>query len=239
MIDYSSPTFLKIRRIGQKLGVLRPMVRTYRRLMGTAYEESFDNTMLALVKPGQIVWDIGANVGVFTKKFSDSVGPAGRVLAFEPSPGTFETLKRETAGRANVSALNIALADFSGTAKFAESSESDDPTNSLLKQSTGGAGAGNLVEVEVFRMTDYIRSNPAHFPNLIKVDVEGFEDSVIEGGKEILNDQRLQCVCVEVHFLELNKRGKDDGATKISESLRQAGFAIRWTDPSHIVATRH
>jgi hypothetical protein len=85
-----------------------------------------------------------------------------------------------------------------------------------------------------FRRADY----PADFPTLIKIDVEGFEDTVVEGARDILTDPRLKFMCIEVHFLELNRRGHAAGATEIASVLRSAGFNIEWTDPSHIVAKR-
>ena len=45
-----------------------------------------------LVSPGDWVLDIGANIGQYTKRFSDLVGHSGRVIAFEPVPDTFELL---------------------------------------------------------------------------------------------------------------------------------------------------
>ena len=238
MIDYSHPCMLALRQFGQKLGVLRPMVRAYRRVLGKAYEENFDIRMLDLVRTGQIVWDIGANIGVFTVKFSDAVGPSGRVLAFEPAPNTFNTLKRQIVGRKNVKGVNAALADFSGKATFALSDDANDPTNSLLKSAPDQGSYSGSVAVDVFRAQDYVKNHPDDFPNFIKVDVEGFEDDVIKGAGDMLRDSRLQVVCVEVHFLELAKRGRTSGATYIADALRSAGFKVAWTDPSHIVATR-
>jgi FkbM family methyltransferase len=155
MIDYSHPAMLKLREFGQSLGILRPMVRLYRRTLGKSYEESFDSKMLSLVKPGDVVWDIGANVGVFTLKFSDAVGDRGRVVAFEPAPGTFRTLADATAGLENVVLRNVALADYTGKASFSVSNAPDDPTNSLTKARAATVDGAGAVEVEVVRASDY------------------------------------------------------------------------------------
>lgn len=65
------------------------------------------------VKPGDWVIDVGANIGVYTKRFSDLVGPAGRVLAFEPIPETFALLvsNMELLRVQNVTLLNAAASN--------------------------------------------------------------------------------------------------------------------------------
>lgn len=51
--------------------------------------------MFEAIKPGDVIWDVGANVGYYTRKFSDSVGPAGQVFAFEPFPATAARLRAD------------------------------------------------------------------------------------------------------------------------------------------------
>jgi precorrin-6B methylase 2 len=65
------------------------------------------------LSPGDWAIDVGANIGHYTKRFSDLVGPAGRVIAFEPVPATFELLASNAAhfGMANVTLLNLAASD--------------------------------------------------------------------------------------------------------------------------------
>lgn len=66
---------IKLRSIARRVGLLaliQPMFR------GRTYEEEFGNAMLGEVRPGDVVWDVGANVGLYTRKFIDKVGPSGR-----------------------------------------------------------------------------------------------------------------------------------------------------------------
>jgi protein-L-isoaspartate O-methyltransferase len=66
-----------------------------------------------LVKPGDFVIDIGANIGVYTKMLSELVGPNGRVYSIEPYPPTFETLSYivRKLRLDNVEPINIAVSD--------------------------------------------------------------------------------------------------------------------------------
>ena len=69
------------------------------------------------VKPGDWVLDVGANVGHYSRKFSELVGRNGRVFSFEPVPQTFEILAANMAccPVSNVTLLNVAASDGMGT----------------------------------------------------------------------------------------------------------------------------
>jgi len=66
--------------------------------------------------PGDWAIDVGANIGHYSKRFSDLVGAGGRVIAFEPVPATFELLAANAARFAwtNVTLLNLAASDATG-----------------------------------------------------------------------------------------------------------------------------
>jgi hypothetical protein len=92
-MDYSGAFAVRARALGQRLGILRPIVRAFRWLLSKSYEEQFHRSLLDAIHPGDLVWDIGANVGVYTFLFADRVGPSGAVVAFEPSPRPYATLQ--------------------------------------------------------------------------------------------------------------------------------------------------
>jgi FkbM family methyltransferase len=233
-IDYSSPMMLKLRRIGQQAGVLVPMLRFYRRAFKVSYEEGFDQEVLKRIVPGDVVWDVGANVGFFTAKFSDRVGPKGKVLAFEPSPATLAILKSRCGNLLNVELVNIALSDADGTAQFQESGEVGDPNNGLVR-----AGAsGTVVPVAVRRGDSLCLERGNIVPTCIKIDVEGFEKEVLDGLSATLRSPRLKNVFVEVHFQILASRGLSEAPAYIKRLLTDCGFRVTWVDPSHLIAER-
>lgn len=230
-LDYGSPSLLALRRFGQRLGVLRPVVRAYRRIFRTEYEASFDRAIESALRPGAVVWDVGANIGHYTQNFADRVGPEGMVLAFEPSPPSAALLRSRFGEMANVRIEEVALSDVTGSAAFFTSDES--VTDGLFEGSMAAAGA--TVEVPVCRGDSY----PTElWPNIVKIDVEGFELEVLEGLVGILPDDRLEHLFVEVHFLNLAKRGRGSAPNQIVTLLRKHGFRAIWVDPSHIAASR-
>jgi FkbM family methyltransferase len=231
-MDYTNPVLMGVRKVGQSLGILRPLVRTYRHLRRSSYEEKFDRYLVSHISTGDVVWDVGANIGYFTAKFAHAAGKEGRIVAFEPSAGAFSVLRQKFARAENIVLENIALADFDGEADFAISDDPTDVTNGL-------AVPGRLtktVKVRVRRGASYLADHPDRFPDRIKIDVEGFELEVLHGMSEVLH--RVKSVFIEVHFQILRERGLARGPGEIKSVLEREGFSIRWVDPSHLVAER-
>jgi FkbM family methyltransferase len=224
---YDSPAAMKIRRIGQRMGVLRPMVRAYRRLSGASYEEAFDGALLSAIRPGDTVWDIGANEGLYAAKAAEIVGAAGRVLAFEPSRAVLPRLRAAVKQYKQARIVETALSDKPGQASFFDTE--------CTYTSSMSAKDGEGYTVQVNTGDEFLASDP---PNVVKIDVEGFEGEVIEGLQRTLASPMLRGVFVEVHFLELANRGLSDAPRRICQLLDTNGLRVKWVDPSHIAATR-
>jgi FkbM family methyltransferase len=233
MIDYSSPIFIELRILGQKLGILRPAVRLVRKLFNLSYEDGFDKQMMNLISANEVVWDIGANVGYFTTKFSEKVGNIGRVIAFEPTPNTYNTLVTNCSLFENITCHNIALSNKSGKFHFRDSGIENDPTNGLTVDTFGA------IEVTVVTGDEIVATQIVPIPTSIKIDVEGYEIDVIQGMRNVLKNPLLKKLFIEVHFLEMNNRGITNGATEIVKIVSDSGFAVKWTDPSHFIALRN
>ena len=84
---------IKARSIARRMGLKRLY---YRFAPQHSYEEKFHNEIIEELHQGDLVWDVGANVGFYTKVFAERVGETGCVFAFEPAPATYEKLCRET-----------------------------------------------------------------------------------------------------------------------------------------------
>jgi FkbM family methyltransferase len=161
-----------------------------------------------LVRPGDWVLDIGANVGHYTKKLSELVGPSGRVVAFEPVPATFALLAANVQlfGNRNVTLINAAASDRAGLAGIS------------LPEFT--AGLTNYYQAHVsasdpsmFVMTLPVDSVPLERRiALAKIDVEGHEAAVLAGMKQLLRDSK------PVLILETNSEA-------IVDELRSIGYS--------------
>jgi len=230
-MDFSSQTAIRLRSIGRRLGVLPPLIRALRRLSGNRYEARFDTALREAIRPGDTVWDIGANVGLYTARFADWVGPLGRVVAFEPSPRSVAALRARFACRGNVTVMPVALSDGAGSATFYTNGETDGTTDSLVARGPDTVAHA----VQVHRGEEFLAQFP---PNVMKIDVEGFEYEVVLGLGAALADRRLRRILIEVHFGILSDRGHADAPITLGARLRDAGLAVSWVDPSHLSASR-
>jgi FkbM family methyltransferase len=134
--------------------------------------------------PGDVVYDVGANVGLFTNMMSRRVGALGKVRAFEPNPPVFEDLKRIVILNqlTNVDLYPVAISDSEGVAVF----------NQILSGDVTREASGLVVEghnqtvlhsaISVATTTlDLVAAVTPQPPSLIKIDVEGAEFHVLRG----------------------------------------------------------
>ncbi len=228
------------RSVARKLGILRPLAAMRGRLnqvLGRdAYEYAFDNALCSAVREGDVVWDIGANVGLYTVPFSDLAGASGEVCAFEPTPACFRELTAAVEGKKNVRAFNVALGDTEGSLPMKLADEELGATHSLAASDEGPGG--ETIQVDVVRGDGLLVREKLRCPNVIKIDVEGFEEEVVRGLSEVLENSHCRAVLIEMHFGILEARGERHAPIRISELLESKGFRISWTDASHLSAVR-
>lgn len=200
------------------------------------YEERFSHGLLDAVTPGDVVWDIGANVGLYTRRFLER--RASKVVCFEPAPEAVTTLEQQFGAGSpfadRVRIVPMALARESATLRFAAAGSS--PTNRIAGPNTAAA---ETIAVPARSGDQALAEYGLPLPNVIKVDVEGFELDVLEGlSRVVLARPELRSVFIEVHFALLNERGLDSAPGRICELLGDHGFTVRWLDPSHLGAVR-
>lgn len=150
------------------------------------------------VLPGSVVWDIGANVGLFTFAAAHRAGPAGRVVAVEADLWLAGVLLRSVGMQPPTSApieiLPVATSDSSGIAVFCIANRGR--ASNFLAEAGGRSQTGGVrSENHVITITlDWLlEQGPA--PNVVKIDVEGAELSVLKGGLRVLAEARPVILC--------------------------------------------
>ena len=140
-----------------------------------------------LVKRGDTAIDIGANLGYYTRPLADIVGAEGRVYAVEPVPVIFDVLKRNVAGRKNVTLLNYALGSEERTIEMAN--------DSVAAAGYFGTGRNFVSDGELsgeaIRFTAQMVQGSKLFAEVgkidfIKCDIEGYERVVIPELKPLI-----------------------------------------------------
>jgi FkbM family methyltransferase len=227
----------EVRSAARRLGLVPYLNRVrglVQRIRGeTDYEARFDRALMSRVRPGDVVWDVGANVGLYTLRLADAVGVTGKVVAFEPVPATHAELVRRTNGFSQVSARNVAVSNRAGWLMMNLDADPHSPTNSLA------APIGtNAVRVPVEVAQELVQGGQVPSPNVAKIDVEGFEEEVLLGFGPLLRDPSCRAVLVEMHFGILEQRGQRQAPARIANLLQRSGFVVNWVDASHLEAVR-
>lgn len=137
------------------------------------------------LQPGQVVLDIGANIGYFTLLFARGVGPKGHVYAFEPGPKSFKTLAKniEVNGYQNVTLVNKAVSHTTGTTTLyiCRSGESDNRITDTVRCTD----SYDQMEMPTVKLDDFFLGNSCPI-DLIKMDIQGAEYLALKGMTNLL-----------------------------------------------------
>jgi FkbM family methyltransferase len=134
-----------------------------------------------ILQPGMTVADVGANIGIYTRFFAAQLGGHGRVHAFEPGPANFKHLQKNTRRLSNASLNHAAVGEHNGTIKLFISDELN------VDHRTFDNGEGrDSIDVPMVSLDDYF--SPGQRVDLIKLDVQGYEMSVLSGAQRILTE---------------------------------------------------
>jgi FkbM family methyltransferase len=170
------------------------------------YEPSVFGLLKQMINPGSVILDVGANVGVLTMFMARWCDPEGQVHAFEPNPVSRQALVehlRLNKLSSKVRICPLALSDVEGMTTFYAA---DTSGKSALSDANIGLDS-KQIQVPVTTIDAYCRSLNIR-PSLIKIDVEGFEFSVLKGARSTLSEFR-PTVLVELHPMNWPALGID------------------------------
>ena len=186
-----------------------------------AYEEREVELLCSLVRPGDDVMDVGANVGIYSLYLSRAVGPAGKVLAVEPDPDNLALLRAnlELNGCDNVIVLPFALGIESGEVDLFQT---DDNRGNLSFADLGGTGRSVSVSV---RRGEQVLEELGVAPRVAKIDVEGAEPQVISGLGRFKPDVML------LEFVPGHLRALGEDPATFLDSLVSEGYTLRLAEP--------
>ncbi len=193
--------------------------RKFRGFAYGTYEPDVVATLQRIVLPGMIVFDIGAHAGFFTLLLSRLVGPSGAVLAFEPLPANFRVLSENLAlnSCSNARAIQSAVSDSSGALLLSV----PDPDSWLLAAPSLPGETGPSLQVPSISIDDFVAQSAAP-PDLLKIDIEGAELSVLHGAARTLAASHPSLL-VELHQQNIART-----VHPAVPFLQDLGYRISW-----------
>jgi len=193
------------------------------------YEEETTRLFQSLVKPGMVFVDVGAHLGYYTLLAARQVGPAGKVYAFEPDPDNHAVLLRNIELNAydNVVAARKAVSNQVGTATLYLTAL-DSGRHSMYQHGLPERGS---VAVETTTMDFYLGSEGCPRVDLVKIDVEGAEVSVLEGMTQLLEKSDDLKLIIEFNPSLLQNAGVRP--LQFLENPAFLGFKVYLIDEEH------
>lgn len=136
-------------------------------------------------KDGEVIFDIGSNIGLFVIRQASKVGPNGKIWAFEPNPFVFNRLIKNLGENniLNAVAIQKAVTSKVGKMKFSFNINITPEGRSLHSEELD-KNKNMILEVECITLDNFVIENSIRKINLLKIDVEGEECEVLKGASE-------------------------------------------------------
>jgi FkbM family methyltransferase len=182
------------------------------------------------LQPGDVFFDIGANLGLFTLTAAQRVGPTGHVYAFEPSSREAALLEQNIRlnGFDNVTIVREALSDHVGEAQFAVAT--DGGTNSLATNTHPEQKVQRWETVRLNTLDAFIAQHGVTRVAMMKIDVEGGECAVLRGGANLF--RRADAPLALSEFCDLTARGFGSSGRDLYDLWVSYGYTLYSLQPA-------
>ena len=197
-----------------------------------------DLFLLDLNLDGKNVYDVGANIGIFSIFFSSAVGVKGHVISFEPNPVCYQELIN-----------NLKANNFSDTKTYQFALGKENYKDKLIyTPSHTGTGSINhkisqqilnmsepakSIEIEVFSLDYLIENRQFPIPDFIKIDVEGFEYDVLMGMLKTIKNIKPK-LFIEIHGATI--QDKNENIKRIIRILSNNKYSIFHIESSEMIS---
>jgi len=161
----------------------------------SGYESDNFNFLRQQCKPGDVVLDIGAHIGLFSSIAGKIVGSSGKVYAFEPSPKTNALLQKTISINQLMPVVHVrneAMGNAVGKTVFYISDGEADNSNSMISYMQDRKLHG--IDVTILTIDTLVKQEHLSKVNFIKIDVEGAEYDAIRGGEQTFRELRPVCI---------------------------------------------
>ncbi|MFC1580654.1 FkbM family methyltransferase [Thermodesulfobacteriota bacterium] len=191
----------------------------------SVYERTERHFLDSYLRPGDVFVDVGANIGLFTLIAANLVGGSGRVFAFEPALMSYNRLQQnvELNNLDNVQCFQSALSNEIGEFPFFTSKDGFDAWNSFAQPTAGKSFAREFIQSITWDQFAHLNHLVGKV-TMMKIDVEGWETRVLEGGNEIFS--RKDAPVLQVEFTDAAALSARSSCEKLYKDLKKLGYKI-------------
>lgn len=213
---------------------IEALLRRQKRNLRKAWAEGYLTAITAMLKPGDLAVDCGANMGVVTERLAAT---GADVVAFEPDPFAYKTLEQKFGNTPNVTLVNAAVGVSAGTVRLMRADNfGDNPEGASVKSTILDGGrridAENSVEVPLIDFPVWVSTQIVARGEIafIKMDIEGAELDILERLDQERGFQNIRCLVAETHerkFKDLRDRYKAL-RDKVAETYAPGKVNLDW-----------
>ncbi len=177
------------------------------------------------LKKGMVIAEIGANIGYYALLEASIIGEKGKIYAIEPFPSNFNLLQKNIKLNSYdkiIEPYNIAISNYSGKEKLYVTTKHN-LCNMLATE------ADEFVEVKTETLDNFIKNKQT--PDLIRMDIEGFEYYVLEGMRKTMRQCNSCKIFIELHPYQMDQKGLD--FKKPIKTIFDLGFKPKYIVKEH------
>lgn len=191
----------------------------YREAHGfTHYEPEFLEAFTKQTKKAKVIYDIGSNIGLYSLTAA-ALNKDARIIAFEPETHCCEIIEKSKNLNSfdNIEVQECCLGDHNDTIKLS------------MKGSTGHFVSHDVKEEEViekpvYRLDYLVEKKSIPAPDMVKIDVEGYEAHVMRGMKNIMSVHK-PVILLELHKEFMSQYGEN--SNKLLDSAKASGYTVK------------
>ena len=172
------------------------------------YEKYNLNFIIDMLKPGNVFFDIGANVGAYTLPAAKKLKTGNNIYSFEPEPGNFKRLDYNCSINdfsKNINRFRVAISASDGSADLYQSEDIHSGWHSLSEFKDVSSGK---IEVTTVKLDSFIEKYKIKKIDLVKIDVEANEFEVLEGAVNSLKANIFKIIFIEFNGPRLAEKNK-------------------------------
>lgn len=192
------------------------------------------DSLYSMVKPGDVILDVGTNVGETLLNFARLTGPKGRVYGFEPDQRNFANVQKniELNDFDNVRVFNLGVSDEKSTLKLFRVDPHNRGMNRILSEAEAEE-FNDFTTIEVDTLDATLAANGINKVDLVKIDIEGYEMHALRGGATLLKTQKPK-LFIEVGYTRLIKNGTSPN--EMVAFLHEFGYIVRHSETDEMIA---